>query len=261
MIDTYQKNTVSSDLVEKIRGLLRLSTSDNVNESQLAMVKARELALKYELDLASIDAFDQKKSEEPIVKGGLEIGKRMSICQHYVTNILMDFFNVRVIYSGRRSYGKTISFIGRTRDIELAQYLNNYLNEEFLRLWRKYYAQNENQGVTLDARGGFLYGLAQGLREKLNESQAKVERETFTQIKSEKSEFESNKVKECYALQIVSHKERLEEKVNEFYPHLRSHSGGHTVKNHNSIGAGKAIGKTISVNRPLGNGSRSMVTA
>lgn len=249
MIETQQQN-ISDSLVNRIKGLLRLATSNNQHEAELAMARAKQLCVKYELDIASIQAFDEKPVNEPIVKGeSVNLGRRMSICQHYISNILQDYFNVRVIYFGGRHGGKRIVFVGRQRDIDLATYLNNYLNQEFLRLWRKYYSDNEINGVSLKDRGGFLYGLKQGLADKLRESQKITEEEVFTAAPVEKLE----KIKECYALAVVNHKKNLEDKLGEFYPHLRKNSHYHSIKNYNSIGAGREAGRNISVNRPLGN--------
>jgi hypothetical protein len=254
MIETFQ-NTVDESLVNKIKGLLRLATSSNQHEAELALSRAHALCVKHELDMASLNAFEDKPTNEPVTKGQTILGKRMSICQHYVSHILQDFFNVRVIYSGGRYLGKTINFVGRKRDIELAEYLNQFLNAEFLRLWNKYYTENEVNGITLRHRGGFLYGLKQGLSEKLSESQKKTETETFTAIPIEKTE----QIKNCYALAVINHKKNLEEKVCEFYPRLRSNGHSHTIHNFSANDAGNAIGRTINLNRPIANSNSSQI--
>jgi len=249
---TTQQNQISDSLVEKIKGLLRLSTSQNQHEAELAMQKAKALAVKYEIDLVSIDAFnDNAPKNEPITRESIEAGKRLSVSQHHISRLLIDYFNVKVIYSGGRWGGKQITFIGRGRDIEIASYLNDYLNQEFLRLWRKYYDENEKNGVTISHRAGFIYGLAQGLGGKLAESQTQTEQESFAASPAEKVQ----KIKECYALAIVNHKKNLEDKVAEFYPHLRKSGVSHRIRNYDSVGAGRVLGRSISLNRPLSNGS------
>jgi hypothetical protein len=254
---TETQNQIPDSLVEKIKALLRLSTSGNEHEANLAMQRAKSLAIKYELDLATLDAFDDGKPKinEPITKDNLDLAKRMSVCQHHVTDILQSYFNTKILYGGGRHYGRHLIFIGRARDIELAKFLNDHLNNEFLRLWRKYYADNEKNGVTLRDRGGFMYGLKQGLAEKLEESQKQTEQEVFGNTVAEKIE----KVKECYSLMTINLKSRIEDKTAEFYPHLRKAARSHTMHNCNSLGAGRAMGRTINLNRPLGySGSKQI---
>lgn len=252
-------NTVSEDLVNKIKGLLRLATSSNQHEANLAMQRAKALAVKHEIEIATLDAFSdgKPKNSEPITKDSLNLGKRMSISQHLVSRILQDYFNIRVIYSGGRWSGRSITFVGRKSDIELAQFLNEHLNNEFLRLWRKYYSENENRGVTLRDRPGFLVGLSQGLSQKLDESQKNTEQESFTACPLDKVE----KIKQSYAVAIVNHKQNLQDKVKEFYPHLSKATNTQRVHNYNSIGAGRVMGKSISVNRPLGYSNTSRIGA
>jgi hypothetical protein len=253
MIET-QNNIVSDNLLNKIKGLLRLSNSSNEHEAQLAMSRAMALCTKHNLNLAQIEAFDTKKKNEPIVQDKINVGGRKSICQSWVTYILQDYFNVKILYGGSRGWGgKHIIFIGRNRDIEIASYLNQYLNAEFLRLWNKYYKENEFRGVTLNDRGGYIHGLSIGLREKLEASQKKTESDSFEEIATSKPT-ELSKIKECYALAVINHEEELKKKTEEFYPHLAKAYGGRTIKNYNAVNDGKAAGKNISLNRPLSNG-------
>lgn len=254
MVET--QNQISENLINKIRGLLRMSKSDNENEADLAMRKAKALCVKYELDLASIEPDKTKNTEEPIVKGDyVELGKRMSVCQSAISNLLQSHFNVRVIYHGSRYFGQKIVFIGRKKDIEIATFLNSYLKDEFMRRWRRYYESNKPQ-VTLSHRGGYLWGLASGLGEKLSESQRETESERFHEVNRDRGHEVMEQVKQTYALAVVNHKKKLADKVDEYYPKLGSRRTTY-VRNYNSFSDGKSAGRTININRPLGNGGVS----
>ncbi|MDO8611111.1 MAG: DUF2786 domain-containing protein [bacterium] len=251
---TNQNNNISDDLVHKIKALLRLATSSNEHEANLAMSRAKSLCVKYEIEMCSLDAYSdgKPKANEPIIQDNVKMGNRFPISQNLVSNILNKFFNVRVLYGGGRSWGRHITLIGRKLDIELATYINQHLNNEFLRLWRNFYTKNESNGVTLKDRSGFMIGLSQGLSEKLAESQKNAEQESFTTtVPIDRVE----QVKQTYALAIINLRKNIDEKTAEFYPHLRKNYSRTTVHNYNSLGAGRVMGKTISVNRPLNNNS------
>jgi Protein of unknown function (DUF2786) len=252
-----QNNTISDDLVNKIKGLLRLATSSNQHEAELAMQRAKALCVKNEIEMSTLDAFsDSKPKHEPITKDSIQLGKRLPTVQHNVARILRDYFNVRILYSGGRWGGRSVTFIGRKTDIELAQYLNSHLTNEFVRLWHKYYTENEVKGVTLKDKPGFVLGLEQGLSQKLDESQKHTEQESFTACPVDKVE----KIKACYAVACINLKKNIDDKVAEFYPHLRKATVSRNIHNYNSIGAGRALGKTISVNRPLGYSGQSRIS-
>jgi hypothetical protein len=260
---TTTENQISDSLVEKVKGLLRLANSDNQHEAELAMQRAKSLCVKYDLDLAELqtNAFDKKANEEPITQNpNFELGKRMPISQTLVTRILENFFNVEILYGGRRSYGRHLVIIGRKKDIEVAEYLNNYLNEEFLRLWRKFYSENEAAGVTLNDRMGFLHGLAAGLTDKLQESQKETENKYFEEKSIVNGPQKVEEIRQCYALTIKNLKERVKEKMHEFYPKLGTAYTRRGPRNYNAFGSGRQIGRSISLARPLGysGGNKSL---
>jgi hypothetical protein len=267
MIET-QNNTVSENLLNKIKGLLRLATSSNQHEAELAMQRAKSLCIKNEIEMATLDAFSdgKPKANEPIVQDHIDLGNRMPISQRLVSRILSSYFNVKVLYSGGRNWGRSVVLIGRKMDIELATYLNSHLNNEFLRLWRKFYSDNKNSGVTLRDRPGFMVGLSQGLSRKLDEAQKQTENESFaamhTEYKGESvltNDANIEKIKNCYALAVVNLKKTIDEKTKEFYPNLGKNYTRQAIHNYNSIDAGRAMGRTISTNRPLSYGGQKSI--
>ena len=248
-------NTISDDLVAKIQKLLRVSTSANEHEAGLAMAHAQKLCTRHNIDISSIQAFEPSKGEEPVVKSDeVSLGKRLPIAEKYVVHIVQDFFNIKIIYHGGRHFGRRVTFVGKKPDIEIAQYIYNYLNHTFLQLWRDYY--NENDTIRLEERGSYFYGLQQGLTEKLKQSRVEAETERFEEIRREQNENAANEIKNQYGLMVVNQQKRLEDKMKEFYPRLgtmnRSYSSGYS---RNAFNDGKAKGKTISVNRAIGTGS------
>ena len=250
---TPTNNTVDENLVNKIRKLLALgNVNTNQNEAELALMKAKQLAVEYEIDLSTIKIFDEKVKPEPIVKGeAISNGSRMPVCQKFVTWILTEHFNVKVIYSGSRAWGRSMTFIGKKIDIEMATFVNSFLNEEFMRLWHKYQSQNN---LRASVRNSYIYGLYQGLNEKLKQAKKSAEDNKFSSMTNAES------VRGNYQLMVVNDKKRLEDAVEDFYPRLRklSVSVGRAFRS-DIIGDGQKQGRNISINRPIGNSQRMQI--
>ncbi len=248
---------VPDSLVDKIRKLLCLSANNpSREEAELALQKAQKIALEWEIDLATIDAFAPKKSEEPILKQEMDsfgLKKRLPISDKFVVYILMNHFKVRIIYSGGRYSGRQITFIGKKTDLEIANYLYGFLNRTFMELWKNYYYQNEKD-IRLEERSSYFYGLYQGLNDKLEVSKKQTEEDKFQSIFQERGNEFSRSVQNQYALMVVSDKERLQNKVEEYYPNLRktTRSWDNTGISKNAVSDGREHGKNISINRAVG---------
>ena len=245
---TPTNNTVPDQLVSKIRKLLALGNfNDNGNQAELALAKAKQLAVEYEIDLASIEIFDEKPKLEPIIKGeGIDSGSRFSVTQKFVNWIVQNHFNVKIIMSGGRYGGRYINFIGKKIDVETATYVNSFLNAELMRLWHNYQKKNNLRAAV---RNSYLYGLYQGLDAKLAETKKQAEEGKFSTMN------DGQKVRGNYQLMVVNEKQRLEKAVGDFYPHLRkvSISVGRAFRQ-DVIGDGKRDGRNINITRGIGNG-------
>ena len=254
---------ISDDVVNKIRKLLALGSelNDSREQAELTIKKAKELAVQNDIDIAFIQVFENKKSEEPIVKGDeLSLGKRKSVSQTFISWLLERHFKVQVIYTGNRYYGRRITLIGTTKNIAIATHVQLFLNEEFMRLWHQYREQAVD-AQTKD-RNSFMWGLYSGLSEKLKQQEETTENNTFATMSITGGESVATKTMECYALTKVSHTERLTAAVGEFYPKLRStrhHSVGHYSNQART--AGILAGKNINIHPTLKYNPGQMVTS
>jgi hypothetical protein len=252
---TPTNNTVPEELVSKIRKLLALgNVNTNTNEAELALTKAKQLAVEYEIDLSTIQIFDEKVKLEPILKGEpINSGARFSVCQKFVNWIIQSHFNVKVITSGGRYGGRQLVFIGKKTDVEMATYVNSFLNNEFMRLWHVY---QKNHNLRAADRNSFIYGMYKGLDEKLTETKKNTENNKFATMSN------GEVVRNNYQLMVVNEKQRLEDAVGDFYPHLRkiSVSVGR-ISRHDLMGAGKSTGRNINISRPVGNNNRAQIGA
>src|SRR5690606_8871894 len=82
----------STKILERISHLLALAQSDNENEAQVAMTKARRLMLKYNIE-AAIAGASRRYSFRHL---GKPTGRRMA-WQRALANLLSEFFFVEIV--------------------------------------------------------------------------------------------------------------------------------------------------------------------
>lgn len=261
---------VENEKIARIKKLLRLSTSTNSNEADIALAKAQALATEAGIDLAvaavNLDSIEVK---EEFVKEQIDQGKRKNVCQKYVSWIIGNHFNVSIVYNGTRYSGQRINFIGRKSDVELAIYVNGFLNSEFMRRWHEF---KNNNNLGCKERNSYLYGLYEGLSEKLSAAKKQAEDARFNNIAAMSGDkilatpvgyerdtsFDNpsfvNQVKEKYYLMIKTEVEERQEVVATYYPKLRTdNSNTNLTGSINSRDAGRSHGRDININRPIGS--------
>jgi len=227
------------NIVSKIQKLLALA-SRNTNQAEMesAMAKAIELATANNIDIAKLELAGQKMVRE-YVKESVAMGQRLPICGQYIRWIIQKHFNVKVLTNGNRQSGRSVIYIGTQTDIEMAKFVNNFLEERFMGLWHSHKATTN---APLSARESYFAGVHRGLCDKLT-AQKKV---TETTIAPE--------VTQQYGIMVRDSKMELENAMNNFYPKL----GKATVKNikiasSSSYYAGQAAGSALNIARPIGN--------
>lgn len=252
---TSTTNTISTDLVSKIRKLLQLGTSGNEHEAERALLKARELAVRHEIDLAQIQLFTEDTyAKEQIERGeDLRLGHKLSVHQKYITWLLMHHFNVSIIYCGNRYSGKRVVFIGKKSDIEIATYVQQFLLSEFMRLWHSYQVTT---GARVEVRNSYMYGLYNGLDTKLGDAKKTATQERIREIAVCDGEEKAQAVEKQYGLVCVSQKEQLKKAEKKFFPSL-THSTTSTGRIHDGFAmeSGRKAGQSININRGIGSGS------
>lgn len=245
-------------IIQRIRKLLSLGQSANQHESERALMKAKELAVSYQLDLAQFTTqAEWEEKQEEISKGAIVLGKRLPTTHRFIVDILQGHFNVHVIWgweydNEKKSHQRRISLVGKTSDIQIGTYVYTYLNDTFFRLWREY---KDKVGAQTDQRNSYFYGLYHGLSDKLTEKAKETEKQRLETIASEQGQEQAQAVEQRYALMKVSDTDRLKSKVKEFFPRVRS-VRTHYFHNHShdAMQDGIKHGKTINIAMPLGAG-------
>jgi hypothetical protein len=160
--------------LEKIARLLTLASSPNEHEAQAAMAAAQRLMLKYNLDVSA-----KSSTRDYCFR---HLGKptgRVFEAPRILALILSEHFFVETIWvsvwrplEGKR--GSVIEVCGTRANVELADYVHDFLTHTSERLWREHKRANS---ITGDRdRRAFLAGVMTGFRNKLA-SQKKEHRE------------------------------------------------------------------------------------
>lgn len=183
---------MNDSVIEKIKKLLRLGTSPNRHEAELAMQKALEIAQANDIELATINPNVDKSS---IGEDAFDFGQRLPVIAQYVFSIITSHFDVKVIYTGNRNFGRKAILVGTADKIAVAKYVFEFLSEAMDRDWKQYY---QISGVPLAEKKNYLIGFRNGLSHKL-----------FLQKKQKEQE------NSCLALMIVSNNAAIQQYVDE----------------------------------------------
>ena len=155
-------------LVEKVKKLLRLSSSPNENEARLALQKAQALMLEH-----NIDAGDLKETaiqSEPIAQ---DFGRRPTFYLPIAT-VLEACFGVIISWHNRDG---EIKMHGREVNIEIGKYVYDYLAHLLPFLAKQ-------KGIR--DRKVYYYGVAQGIISQLNDAKDNSKADSIFDVVSER---------------------------------------------------------------------------
>jgi hypothetical protein len=149
--------------LDKIRKLLALAGSDNQNEAEIAMRRAHELMLRYNIEAAHAE---QRYEVRHIGTPSL----RANPVEADIVGLLSEFFFVEVIriaiYLPREGkHAHVYEVMGTRANVEMAVHVFQFLMATADRLWR----ENRTDARVKSGRDRFAYqsGVIRGFREKL----------------------------------------------------------------------------------------------
>ena len=162
-----------ASILLKIRKLLSLSNSDNVNEAALAAARAQELMDKYGIEKAQAEiqtGFEDPEEKEDIKnfseipEGWVDTSQKMTKWKiHLFCGIAK--YNSCKGFSSYRGQGRSIEVIGRPSDVETTRYMYTYIMKEICNLRNK-----NSRGLGKTWSNNFCIGAVQGILERINES-------------------------------------------------------------------------------------------
>lgn len=223
-------------LLAKIKKLINLSASDNVNESAAAQAKVQSLLIQHKIDMAEVEGFSLEKQEkvsQSIMKG---LTKRNRTAWY---NRLAHII-ARANLCDLLTVGSSQIWIGKPSDMEMAQFLFSSVAHDLMQICEKDWAAYKNSdpypvhGKTW--KNSFYNGACAVIQERLSSN--------LTQLK--------NSNEKMNAL-IVNNDIELKEYMNQTYPHTR------TIKTNVSISrsgfdAGKSAARGLQFRTGVSSG-------
>lgn len=158
-------------LLERLKKLLALTSSDNSHERELATLKANQLLLEHNLDMTRQT---NTEDETVYVKRVLEATRKQT--KHSaIYEILKTFFVSPVFNHGNGIF--YLEVIGDKTSVELADYVAHFLNHELEVMWKEVKKKNPTF-KSIAAKNSFFRGVSKGYVEKI-ESQKKMSAQSF----------------------------------------------------------------------------------
>jgi len=167
------------NMLNKVQKLLALAQSKNLHEAELAMSKAQELLLKHNLKLLE---FENKRKY--ISKQIGEVGRKNPV-KSLIGSIISRFFFVEALWAfgydqHKNKGGRILEIYGTPRNIEMAEYVHDYLHHISEKLWCNYKEQKKITGNK--HRRAYIYGLLNGFFQKLEATVVRNETKSLVWI-------------------------------------------------------------------------------
>ncbi len=218
-----------SGVFRKIQKLLALATSSNTNEAEQAMIKSQQLLLKYNIESKYMGPDDEKVFLKRILKQKKETAKMRSIAR-----ILGTFFVSTVFRRGQDCI--TLEILGSAVNLEIAEYVADFLQVELDHLWDR--AQKHANLKGMIAKNSFFLGLAKGYCDKIQA----LKREHNSEV--------------THALMVIEKK--LTDAKAMAYPRLSSSrsSGSHCPQ---SSALGQQMGRELNIKAAIHSSNNSQV--
>src|SRR5262245_56017326 len=134
-------------IVDKIQKLLALGESPNQHEADLALSKAKALALEHDIDILKLqkETCETRKFKEESIEKSEKLKVAHHTAQKYIDPLIGVHFRVRTIsmIDWRRKITGVI-FIGKKTDLIIAEYVQAFLVGEFTRRFRAFMNERGN---------------------------------------------------------------------------------------------------------------------
>ena len=166
--ENFSRSLSEEKIYQKVIKLLKLSSSSNIYEAELATTKANELIINYNLksiSLSSLDKNEEKISMCRVLEGKKSTGKFQAIYE-----ILQDFY-VAPVFNHYKS-GFYLEITGTEFNVKLGEYVAHFLNHELDYLWETNRKQQSLSGIR--EKNSFMRGVAKGMREKIKKQKVAI---------------------------------------------------------------------------------------
>jgi hypothetical protein len=226
-------------IIEKVRKLMALGSSDNEHEAALAVQRAGELLSRYRLDL------DALAEEEGLVHRTINTGKQtLPVHRKAICSLLETCFSVRVIcaslYDPLTEVSlKTIELMGREEAVAIAEHCYHFLENRLQTLWEK--NRRGFSGNSRIAKKSYYLGLLAGFRQTLEQSR-------------NHSAPQDDQPSPAASLPVLREQQRLDDFVAFRFPRLRRMRRQGTTMYRDAYQEAVTTGRKITLNRPVNGG-------
>lgn len=224
-------------------------------ETEAALGKALELAVKHNLDLSALTPEDiekrtQLRTSDPIICRQIQVAKgryRRPPCFKYVNRILNRHFNVYTVYSAEAHEASVVDFVGKRADVNRAEYVMFFLIGAFNHLWRAHALQHT---LPTSHRDTYWWGLWMGFNDKLDKA--------LTDAKDKAWDTASREDREAYekrfSLTTKDQREVLEAEANEKLGTIVTVADrARPIVSWGTFEAGRTDGKSLTIADGIGN--------
>ena len=169
---------VNEKIIERVKKLLSLANSNNVNESESAMLKAQELMAKYKLSIKDVDV-KEKNNEVVDIISDFEYTIR-SQWKGTVALVIGENFGchvyAKVVYKNGRKNRLKVCFIGEEENVEIVKIVYEYAlkvcDERISKIQKDYKKKGlSTTGIPQSYGIGFATGLKAKYSEQLKANQ------------------------------------------------------------------------------------------
>lgn len=233
----------TDELMEKLAKILRLANDKAAQpgEAEAAIAKAKELALRYNLDLASVSLEDTSNGSNSIEVNRDDVGirsKRFQIYHNYIFLVFEKCFGIKTILLTVWHNGWTskVAMVGESSDVLICKMLLPWLEEQFYRTYHTYAKRNgldpANRSNSAEKRG-IYYGLYCGILAVNKQEEQKLsneERGTMTMVLRRKEDI-------------------IQQRITEEFPNLKKGRQCGTSMNQQAYVHGKQEGRKVKLNQ------------
>lgn len=234
--------SVNEQVLETLRKVLNLAARGATQgEMEAAMARAKAIAIKHNIDLASVSMADPKAKKGVEVENDSSLQSNVAFerkFHRWVFHVISELFGVRFILSrqecGSRCRIKTIYIIGETTDVAIAKAVFPWLED----LYPKSYRKAVNDFKIAEDNSASAHGYYRGLSAGILEVNRKAEEEVAKSVDANK-----------YALVVRDKKLAIQQRVEQDFPVLSKRKSRTRDESDIAAGVGYERGKQINLNQ------------
>lgn len=227
-------------IIDKVRRLLALATSHNEHEAELAMTRAHELMVKYNVSVVDAPEIEVLYLGDP--------AKRRSTVERYIVSVLCEFFfveviSISVVLPNQMKTGNVFEVMGTRPNLMMAEYVFEFLLRTVEELWIDRWTRDTSLGQR--DKVPYQVGVIEGFSGKLRAQRAEM---ASSGDKAGATARPSRTTKDL----VWTGAEPLRDFAARRYPHTRTTRIG--TNDSSARGLGAQDGKGVVLSRPITSG-------